>query len=207
MKIAVFAPDGMLAHFYAAIEREGFEVLDHSELEPCDEWQTKRWFAENMPDLVLMGLEGVDPQTARELLVAVQGGINIINSAIGFSRHLRLYGWFASNAFFSLRRLCLLHAREKEVDFDAKMVSGGRELAEQVVLVIRDVAAEETNPEGPEGAQQGREVRDQVVPESQGRQQHGPDAESVLEMPLEAAQGQAPGDVCPECDEGPRPAA
>jgi hypothetical protein len=219
MRIAVFAPDTLRAHFCTAIEREGQTVLDSTGVETCDEWQTKRWFAENKPDLVLLGVESGTERMSRELLVNLQGSVNVISAATDFVRHLRLYSPFASNIFFSLRRLCDLYASEKVLDYSGSWFRNGHDLVEQAVLAIQHVSSEETDTASPEGAHEEGEVRDQVVPEPTGREGDAlPGSDGpvdrvrgvpgcVLEVPRQAVQAPEPGDVCPECDAGPSPAA
>ena len=193
MKIAVFGELELIGTLRIAVWSEGHTLLDSATLETCDEWQTRRWFNENAPDLVLIAVQGVPERDSRELLANTQGLINVLNSALGRAKALRVFGFFGSNTLFMLRRLCELYRQEKDEDFRADLVRDRLALSNVAVLIIRDVQAKETNSE--ESSVQSREVRDEMVPEPESAQQHRLPATALLEVPVAEAQREASGDL------------
>lgn len=174
-----------------SVGQEGFEALDTESLEICDEWQTRRWMVDQQPNLVLIGVLGQPEQTSRDLLLNTQGLINVINASVGVTDRVHVISWFASNSFFVVKRLCELHSQEKQVRMTSQLAVGNAAILEACVLVIRDVvrlSAQEAHEKSSEGEGAG-EVRDQVVPQQAGDQQHRSGAGSLLEMPFPDAKG------------------
>jgi hypothetical protein len=185
-----------------AMSKQSLLALNTDEMEIQDEWSVRRWMARNTPDgvFVCVGLQG--QTTVANFLLTTVGSLNAIRAALGNVKRLALVSQFPSAEFFLLERFVNLLQWEKKVDFYS-LVPGKREelsaFADRCVLSMNDVSAEKADAQSTQGPEQGREVRGQVLPQPEGDQQHGATAQPVLEVPVEATKGAAPGDVCAQC--------
>ncbi len=205
-KIAVLGDQQIAAQVRAALKAEGFKATDEGELEIQDEFQVLRWMQAENPTHVFLcvGLKG--QASIPTFMFTIAGSINVLKGAAGIAQRVRMISTMPTVEYFLMRRLCELYFFEKELDYADILYSAKekpQEYFRRCVLSMRDVSAKEAHASRTKGPKQGREVRGQVVPQQAGGQQHGSDAQAVLEAPLTAAQGAPPGDVCPQ----PSPAA
>lgn len=194
---AIFGDPAAREALLAASRKHGLFVLATGALNLCDECECRRWFSRNTPNGVFVAL-GLGVQlSARNWMLNVAGTLNVIRALMGFTERPRLIlaAHLPSNEFFLFMQLIQLLRAEKNVDF-CVMAGGSKEsleaFAERCVLHMLDEKSSE-------GAQQNREVRNQVLPEQAGAQQHGKVAAPVLEVPISPAQSEAPGDLCAQC--------
>jgi hypothetical protein len=197
-RVAVIGDQTLCEKVRAALAEHGITPLDPGLLEIRDEFQVRRWFLEQNPTHVFV-CPGIRGQTSvGEFTFTIVGTINVLMASLGISERVRMLVQWPTMEHFLLRRLCeLLH-------FDSKMdccdiVAHGREtvteFVRRAVLEMRDVSAKEANTRRGKSSIKGREVRSEVVSQQAGAQQHGPNAAPVLEVPLQAAQAQASGNL------------
>jgi hypothetical protein len=211
-----------VAHLKVALSRQGQAVLDIGELELQDEWDCRRWFARNSVAgvFVCLGLSG--PTSVANFMGAVLAPLNVFRAAIGNAGRIVLVSSFPSAEYFLFKRLLDLYWVEKQVDAYAMSPAhkeGLTTFSNRCVLSMLNVSAKETHQNRAQRPQPGGQVRDQVVSQRAGvednalhledREGHriSGQPEAVLEVPVAAAQGQAPGDVCPQRHSQPGAAA
>lgn len=169
MRVAFFAaPSHMAPLRRAAAAWELESVATQLQLETCDEFMTRKWFNHERPDLVIFVVDGRDLSGSRKLLLAAQGGINVLSAGIGNTSKLRVLGINGGPVFEMLKMLCQAHRSEKSVDFRARKVSEVTDLVGCAVLCMRELvglSAEEADACGQKGKVQGQEVREPVVPQ------------------------------------------
>jgi len=200
-----------------ALARKGMSSIDEGGLEIQDEFDAKRWFSRNTPQgtFICIGLLG--QTSVANWLFTTAGTINVVRAAVGNSQRLILVSHFPTTEFFLMERLVDLYYYEKQLDFYSVARNTSENtaaFADRCVLLMRDVSATEAHKKSTKGPHQGREVRDQVVPQSPvgkgdaapaaGREDQGVSQPltCVLEMQVQAAQGTAPGDLRAQCDPG-----
>jgi len=195
-EIAVLGDAELAQQIRAALNKEGYSCLHEGDLEIQDEWQVRKWLSEHQPKYVFLCIGVASQASSSSLLFTLRSGINVITGSLGYAVRLRLVSGFMSNEFFLLRRLCELFRFEKQVDF-SDIVSDrehANAFAARCVLEMRDVvSAQKKKAQGSAGSLEGREVRDQVLPQSQGRS-----AENMLEVQKPKAQAAPSTDLRPQ---------
>ena len=198
---AVLGDPKTCAQLRQAILKQGMSGLDEGELEIQDEWDTRRWFSRNKVEGVFICTGLLGQTSVANFMFTMAGSINVIRASAGNVPRLILVSSFPSADFFLLQRLVDLYHAEKQLDFYS-LVRNVREdsvaFADRCVLCMRDVSAEKAHPQSAKGTGQAREVRDQVLSQPQGGEQHGAHVEPVLEVSVQAAQGAPSGDLRPE---------
>lgn len=192
--VAVVGDPEACAHIIGAVS--GARPFDSNEtLEPLDEFSARRWFARNTPSAVFICVGRHESKTVNAKLLASQGALNMLNAAIGFSDRIGLVGSDCPE-FSMLKELGLLYQSEKGVNFQAVPRQWDIESywAARCVLSM-GVSATKKKESSTEGQGQGGEVRDSVLPQSTGDQQHRSFTATLLEVPLPSAAQEARGDL------------
>ena len=202
---AVVGDPEMSGFIRKALSKHGMSVLSDDELEIQDEWNARRWFSRNQVDGVFISVGLLGQTSVQNFAFTTGGTYNVIRAAVGNTKRLLLVSSFPTGEFFLMSRLVDLYFHEKQCDFHSVVRNTTEQagaFAERCVLLMRDVSAKEANEGRTQSADQRREVRDPVVPQSQGNQQHGSPVKPVLEVSVQASAGTPSGDLRAE-----RPAA
>lgn len=201
-RVVVLGDQAVCEKIKAALAEHGITPLDPGNLEIRDEFQVRRWFLENNPTHVFVcpGIRGQN--SVAEFTFTVSGSINAIMASLGIAERTRLIVTWPTPEHFLLRRLCELLYFQSQMDC-CDIIARGREtvtdFAKRAVLEMRDVSAKEAHTRRAQGQVKGREVRDSILPQPAGDQQHRSPVAPLLEVPFKEAQGASPGDLHSQC--------
>lgn len=208
---AVLGDPQTCKYLWQALKKQGLPVLDEGNLMIQDEWECRRWFARNQIAGVFICTGLLGGTSVSNFMFTVAGSLSVIRAAADNVPRLMLVSHFPTAEFSLFQRLLGLYANERHLDFQS-MSPGIKEsvgaFADRCVLSMSHVSSEKAHQTGTEGPHQAGEMRHALVPQSAGDQGHTPSdgqrhgegilqpAPSLLEMPVQTAQGTAPGDVC-----------